>query len=410
MTMNAMRRLFQRPMRRRSLLAMVYAAAVWPAGSAPAASARRARTLRIGPSREYRTPSAAAAAAADGDVIEIDAGEYAGDTAVWSQDRIVIRSVGGAVRLSAAGASAEGKAIWIVRGGKVAIAGVEFSGARVADRNGAGIRLERGQLTVRDCVFRDNENGILTANDRDIELHVAACEFGHNGHGDGYSHNLYAGAIGRLSVTESYLHHARSGHLLKSRAARNDILCNRLTDEEGGRASYELEFPSGGVAVVVGNIVAQGARTENPVLVSFGAEGFRWSRNALYLVNNTLVDERGQDGAFLRVRAGAGIFAANNLLAGDGRLETAGDGIYRNNPNAVRTDFVDLDRHDYRLRSGSRFATSGLETVAESDVDVRLRREYVHPKRSRPVSRERLLPGALQEIAGAAALGFPIGL
>ena len=48
------------------------------------------------------------------------------------------------------------------------------------------------------------------ARDGDIE----GSEFSENGAGDGYSHNLYVGAILKLRVTGSYFHHARIGHRL----------------------------------------------------------------------------------------------------------------------------------------------------------------------------------------------------
>jgi hypothetical protein len=39
--------------------------------------------LRVGPKRAYATPSAASRAVRDGDVVEIDAGVYDADVAVW---------------------------------------------------------------------------------------------------------------------------------------------------------------------------------------------------------------------------------------------------------------------------------------------------------------------------------------
>jgi hypothetical protein len=361
-----------------------------------------ARLLRVGARHPLKSVTGAAALARDGDTIEIDAGEYVADVAVWTQDRLTIRAVGGQARFVADGASAEGKAIWVIRGGAVAIENIAFSGARVPGRNGAGIRLERGRLTVRNCIFTDNENGILTANTPDIELTVEESEFGHNGHGDGKSHNLYAGRIGRLSVTGSYFHHARVGHLLKSRAADNRILYNRFTDEPGGRASYELEFPSGGTALVIGNIIAQGPTTENPVLVSFGAEGYAWPVNALYLINNTLVDGRAVDGRYLAVASGGrSVFALNNLLLGNGRLESAGPGEYVNNPNAVAKDFVDAARQDYRLLPGNRFRVAEVQPRPVSGVELAPRREYMHPRRTRVLEGRALSPGALQSGAPA---------
>jgi hypothetical protein len=192
---------------------------------------------RVGPSYALKTLAAAAAQAVDGDTFEVEAGDYVGDVAVWSRNNITVRALNGRVRLLATGMAAEGKGIWVLRGGAMTVQGLDFSGARVPDLNGAAIRLEKGKLSVRDCSFTDNQNGILTSNNAQVELDIAHSEFGYNGHGDGQSHNLYVGEIARLTVTGSYFHHARVGHLLKSRAAVNHILYNRLTDEVGGSAS-----------------------------------------------------------------------------------------------------------------------------------------------------------------------------
>ena len=362
---------------------------------------RAGRVIKVGPAREVKSLAQASRSAGNGDTLEVDAGDYAGDCAVWTQDRLTIRASGGRVRLLADGRHAEGKGIWVARGGEMQVEGIDFSGARVASRNGAGIRFERGRLILRDCGFFDNENGILTAGDPAAELEITGCEFGHNGFGDGYSHNLYVGPIGKLTVSGSYFHHARVGHLLKSRAAENHILHNRLTDEEGGRASYELEFPNGGIARVQGNIIEQGTRTENPVLVSYGAEGYLPRRNALYLVNNTLVDDRPEGGVFLAARAGERtLLASNNLLLGSAGLESAGAGDYRNNLFIARGDCVDADRHDYRLRSSSAFAGRAVPVEAQGGFDLVPRMDYVHPRRTRPLQGRVLQPGALQATGG----------
>ena len=295
--------------------------------------------IRVGPERSIKTIARSAQLASAGAIIEIDSGDYVGDVAVWTQDRLTLRAVGGRVRLTAGGAAAEGKAIWVMRGGQMSVEGFDFTGARVASQNGAGIRFEKGLLRVRDCTFTDNENGILTGNDADTQLEIENSVFGHNGYGDGQSHNLYVGAIARLSVTGSYFHHARVGHLLKSRAKVNRIYNNRLVDGEGGSASYELEFPIGGVAYVAGNVIAQSTSTENPHLISFGAEGYKWPRNEIHLENNTLVNLLPKGGVFLRVAPGADVIRAiNNRLVGQGSLETAGPGDYRNNTYAALLD------------------------------------------------------------------------
>ena len=89
--------------------------------------------LRVGPQRELKRPSEAARIARDGDLVEIDAGAYEGDAAVWRQHGLTIRGVGGRAQLRANGAHAEGKAIWVIKGDDTTIEGVEFSGAKVPD-------------------------------------------------------------------------------------------------------------------------------------------------------------------------------------------------------------------------------------------------------------------------------------
>ncbi len=307
--------------------------------------------IQVGSDRIIRTLREASNIADSGALIEVDAGDYVGDVAVWTQDKLTLKAVGGRVRLVANGSAAEGKAIWVVRGGEVTMDGFDFIGTKVADHNGAGVRLETGKLRVGGCTFIEHENGILTSNNSQIELDIVDSEFGYNGYGDGYSHNLYAGAIARLAVTGSYFHHANVGHLLKSRAAVGDIRYNRLADGPGGRASYELEFANGGVAYVVGNVIEQGERTENPHLISYAAEGYRWPRNALYLVHNTLIDKKPAGGIFLSVKQGdTTLKAVNNLLAGPGTLEAAGPGDFRNNVSVPWNVFDARVPANYRLR------------------------------------------------------------
>ena len=278
-----------------------------------------AAVWRVGPRELVRSVAQAAKLARDGDVVEIIAGEYPGDVAVWTQRQLTIRGIGGRPKLLAQGRSAEGKAIWVIRGGQILVENVAFIGARVPHRNGAGIRLEGGQLTVRDCLFDNNEMGILTANFESIQLVVENSEFSHGVNVlPRFSHLLYAGQIGRLEVRGSYFHHGMVGHLLKSRARFNLLEFNRLTDEAGGEASYEVEFPEGGIAILVGNLIGQSATTRNNRMIAYGAEGLRYPDNVLVLASNTLMDQLPLGGEFLgvwspdRVR----VAAYNNLLLG----------------------------------------------------------------------------------------------
>lgn len=293
-----------------------------------------AETWRVGPDERLQSVAEAAARARDGDTVEIVAATYAGDVAVWPQKRLTLRGVGGRPRLVAAGQAAEGKGIWVMRGDEVVVDNIAFEGARGPNRNGSGIRHEEGALTVRNCVFRDNEMGILTANKASLSLVVEDSEFSHGVLvTPRISHLLYAGRIGRLEVRGSYFHHGRIGHLLKSRARVSVIEYSRLTDELEGQASYELDFPDGGQVFLVGNLVRQSVGTENRRMIAFGAEGLQHDDNVLALASNTLVDDVREGGEFVTVWSPerVQVVAVNNLLVGGCAGSLCPDSVFRRN-------------------------------------------------------------------------------
>lgn len=266
-----------------------------------------ARVIEVGPGKLYALPSQAAAIARDGDVVEIAAGDYRADTAVWKANRLTLRGAGGMAHLRSEGKTAKGKAIWLIKGDDTTIEHIGFHDARASHRNGAGIRLEGTNLTVRHALFRNNDNGILTGKDPQSEVRVEHSEFVENGHGDGQSHNLYIGVIRKFTLADSVSRRARVGHQVKSRAAENVIVRNRLVDEATGTSSYLIDLPIGGIAQVEDNFLQQGPRAENSTLVSFGAERKRplHPESLLTVENNTFVNDRPGRCNLIFVREGA---------------------------------------------------------------------------------------------------------
>lgn len=376
------------------MLAVAFAISFAPASQhATAADTREATgepaqpaVLRVGAERELKRPSAAAQIARDGDVIEIDAGLYEGDAAVWRQHRLTIRGLGGRAHLRANGAHAEGKAIWVIKGNDATIESVEFSGAKVSDHNGAGIRLEGAGLTVRDCYFHGNQNGILTGANPASDIVVEHSEFARNGFGDGYSHNLYIGHVRSFTLRFNYVHHALVGHNVKSRARNNHITYNRIMDESDGRSSYAIDLPNGGLSFVIGNVIQQGPATENSTIVSYGAEGLQHPINELYFVSNTVVNDLPAGGRFIFVRAGADVaWIVNNVFSGRGDV-LSGPAELRNNAAVAKTVFVDSAGFDYRLKEGAAAIGRGIDPGSAHGVELRPSAEYAHKAGKRPRS------------------------
>ncbi len=359
-------------------------------------------TMFVGPQEKITTITEAAKRARDGEIIEIRPGNYRGQPAVWTQNNLVIRATGARPVMIADGKSAEGKGLWVVRSDHVRIENIEFRGARAAAGNGAGIRFDRGHLVVNRCAFFDNEMGILTANLPDMTLAVSDSEFAAPPHtASDLHHLLYVGAIGRFELSGSRFEQGYLGHLVKSRARENYVRYNLLVDGAGGSASYELEFPNGGIAYVLGNVIGQSSGTNNPVLVAYGAEGPRWPDNALFLAHNTLLNDF-HAGTFLKVWAekfpdAIETWVINNLTVGYGDLFAPAQGRFEGNTLVPRRDLLEYGGLPLRLNSISPLRGSVRTPGQPRDMDLLPEAEFAFPTGRRAIHRNSsLAPGAFQ--------------
>lgn len=349
------------------------------------------RVLSVGPGRTYRLPSAAAKAARDGDIIEIQAGTYRGDATVWRANNLVIRGIGGKVILDAAGRSAGGKAIWVIKGRNTTVQNIVFSGARVRDKNGAGIRLEGPGLIVRDSAFRGNEMGILTGSNPESDILIERSRFYRNTvdypRYRRLGHNIYVGRVRSFTLRFSHISGARYGHNVKSRARTNRITYNKIVDGHDGMSSYLIDLHGAAASYIIGNVLQQGRKTENWAMISHGAENSQ-ATAPLYVVNNTFVNDKGT-GTFVHRRSDGETLLVNNLFVGGGTV-LIGSGLLKSNlivdrrkfgrlrglisdqatrpaagdlkGNLLSLDaaFVDRENLDYRLRERSPAIDAGI--------------------------------------------------
>ena len=351
------------------------------------ASAARAETLVVGPGKAFAKPCAAIAAAHDDDVIEIDAqGDYGGDVCAISKNGLTLRGVGGRAKIDAQGKSSGGKGTWVISGRDTTVENLEFSGATVPDQNGAGIRQEGDNLTVRSCYFHDNDDGILTNASPQSQILIERCEFSHNGFGDGYSHNMYIGNVLRFTLRYSYSHDSKIGHLVKSRAVENYILYNRLSGEKG-TSSYELDLPNAGTSFVIGNVIEQGPQTDNPSMLAYGLEGTAPGNpgHALYVINNTFANDRDNGGTFVNVGAAIDtpVRLQNNLFAGPGTLTNQASAVSSSNFSGGDPLLFAREVYDYNLQPGSPCVDQGTDPGSVGAFSLTPEWQYLHPSSAR---------------------------
>jgi hypothetical protein len=174
------------------------------------------------------------------------------------------------------GVACEGKAALVLRGRAARVAGLTFRNMKVPDFNGAGIRLEHGDLTVAQSWFADSEQGILTADDPAGTILVDKSTFSGLGSCEGAAgcaHSLYIGDYGRLRVTRSRFERGRGGHYVKARATRVEIAGNSFDDSAGRATNYMIDLPAGAVGRIANNWFVQGKDKENySAFIAVGAE------------------------------------------------------------------------------------------------------------------------------------------
>jgi hypothetical protein len=346
-------------------------------------------TLEVGPGKKFATPSAAIKVAKDGDVIEIDTkGTYEKDVTYVRANNLTIRGAGdGRAVLDAQGTSAGRKGIFVTVGKDITVENLEFRNAG-GEVNAAGIRAEGANLTIRNCKFHECRDAILGGAG---EVLIEHSEFSHCGHNDNpATHNLYMSErVTKLTYRYNYSHHSYEGHLLKTRAKESWLLYNRLSDEDG-TGSAVADFPNGGVVVLLGNILHKGPKGQNNRLIAYGMEGVKHEKNALYVVNNTLVWEnrRPQEVAFVHVvKAPEGFTPVirNNVCVGSLRLtssakfEESGNLIFK---TAAEAGLLDPEKFDFRLKKGSPCIGKGVDPGKFGDFSLTPEFQYVHPAKS----------------------------
>ncbi|WP_095012203.1 hypothetical protein [Tsuneonella mangrovi] len=221
------------------------------------------------------------------------------------------------------GKACEDKAALVLGGQSARVAGLVFRDIAVPDHNGAGIRLEGGNLTVAQSWFLDSQQGILTGDDPNGTIVIDKSTFSGLGNCDddaGCAHSVYVGEYGHLRVTRTRFERGTGGHYLKSRAARIEVASCDFDDSAGHATNYMIDLPNGATGQITNNWFVQGRDKENySAFIAVSAENQGNPSGGLLVAGNDarFVPGLTRSSAFVADWSGDPITVKDNKL-GDG--------------------------------------------------------------------------------------------
>ncbi|MCD2314940.1 right-handed parallel beta-helix repeat-containing protein [Sphingomonas sp. IC-11] len=217
----------------------------------------------------------------------------------------------------------EDKAALVLRGAGSVVDGLVFRGIRVPDGNGAGIRIEIGDLVVRNSMFLDSQEGILGGTEEPTSVTVDRSTFSGLGQcheTEDCAHSIYLASRGSVTITNSRFERGRGGHYVKLRVPRVTITDNSFDDSAGNRTNYMIDLPEGATGEIARNTFVQGVQKENwGGMIVVAAEQRKYRSAGLSVHDNvaTLAPGQTKSPAFVANVSGERLaLGANQLGAG----------------------------------------------------------------------------------------------
>jgi len=218
-------------------------------------------------------------------------------------------------------AAVNGKAALVLTGNNVLVESIECRNIYVKDLNGACIRFEGKNLTVRGLYAHDSQSGIMTSHNYDGFLHIEFSKFenlGGKATGRGYAHAIYAN-VGEFIFSDSQvLSVGKEGSGLKSRS-RKTIVINSILASLDAKDSRLIDVANYGELIIKNSILQQGNNSSNSQLIAYGLENkeINFKINRIEISNNLFLLDREKANVIISQKKADSLEIYDNTIIGD---------------------------------------------------------------------------------------------
>jgi hypothetical protein len=293
---------------------------------------------------EFQSLQEAKSAIKDGSQIYLKAGIYTQGLYLKASNISII----GEKNVIFDDAAVDGKAALVLTGNNVLVESIECQNIYVKDLNGACIRFEGKNLTVRGLYAHDSQSGIMTSHNYESFLHIEFSKFenlGGKATGRGYAHAIYANVDEFVFSDSQVLSVGKEGSGLKSRS-RKTIVENSILASLDAKDSRLIDVANYGELIIKNSILQQGNNSSNSQLIAYGLENRKnkFSVNRIEISNNLFLLDRNKANVIISQKQAESIEIYDNTIIGDFLYS---DGLKKRNAWYLSRENAKLNPYPY---------------------------------------------------------------
>lgn len=218
-------------------------------------------------------------------------------------------------------AVADNKAALVFSGDNVTVESIECRNIQVNHKNGACIRFEGTNLTVRDLYAHDSQSGVMTSdNAGTVKIEYSKFErLGGKASGKGYAHAMYIKADTFTLFRSEIVDTQGEGSGVKSRSNKTLVLESLLSSGKGNDSRL-VDVANFGELIVQDSILQQGNKSSNSQLIAYGLEKKverKFPINRIQMSNNIFIFDRIKANVLISYRLADEVDIKDNIYIGD---------------------------------------------------------------------------------------------